>query len=153
MKTLLTVDLYVNAWFQMVLNRLRGFGIHTVWFLLVTHVSAVYFFLMCAASSAVANDLMGLILSCLVVTALGVFIVRVFYEAFLLLVGEGATVDALRLKFQEDVLNGRNTASRPACLLGACILIAVDPGVYPPMEPFSYGFLLLSTGFYLETCV
>jgi hypothetical protein len=103
--------------------------------------------------SALVDDLFGLVLCCLVATWLLLLLVRVFYEAFLVIVGEGSMVDEVRVRFQNDMLNRNNLISRPVCLIGACTLLMVDPGVYPPMEPFLLGFLLLSTGFYLETCV
>jgi hypothetical protein len=154
MRTLIVTDLYINAGFQMALNTLRRIGIRPTWLVMAVHVWALYYFLTFAVMCAIGEDLFGLLLGSVVATTLIGLLVRVFYESFLVIVGEGATVDEMRLKFQLNMtVNGNLWIARPVCLIGALVLIAVHTGVHQPMEPFLYGFLLLSTGMYLETCV
>jgi hypothetical protein len=151
---LIRTDLYINAGFQMTLNTLRRVGIRPTWLMLMVHVGVLYYFLTFAVVCALADDVFGLVLGCLVATYFILLLMRGFYEFFLIVVGDGATVDAMRLKFQQDMLDqGTLWIVRPGCLVGALMLFAVDPGLHPPMEPFTYGFLLMSLGFYIETCV
>jgi len=153
MNPVLRLDLYINAAFQMTLNALRRIGIRSTFLMMAVYVSALYFYFTFSIMSAVSNDVFGMLLGCCIASGMMLSFVRVLHEFFLVLVGQTAVVDASRLELQDSGLaHGYLWISRPGCLIGALILV-VDPGIHAAMEPFSYGFLLMSLGFYLETCV